>query len=59
MIQGDIKSTCLKNASLSQSLSESFVASITVVSESFENALQEVEHFRYPLRISREKIQSD
>lgn len=49
----------IDNASLAKKLSESSIASIVVVSWSFENALQQVEHFRYPLPVSREQVQSN
>lgn len=57
--QEDIKNLCLKSVSLARKLDEASDVGLVAVSESFENALLQVEHFYSHLHISREKLQSD
>lgn len=53
-VQRDLEALRLKNSSLTQRLVERSVASLRVISQSFENSLQQVEHFHHPLQILRE-----
>lgn len=45
VVQRDLESICLKNASLVQFLNKCSATSDTTISESFENALQQVDNF--------------
>lgn len=48
-----------KNSSQARQLKEFISVNLGVVIESFENALQQVEHFHHPLTISREQNRLD
>lgn len=52
--QGELESFLPHNTSLTQELVDYTSSTIEAVSQSFENALQQVEHFHYPLTISWE-----
>lgn len=55
-VQKERKFLRSQNTSLSQKLKECAFVSLGLVIESFKNALQQVEHFHYPLVVSREPI---
>lgn len=55
-IQGKLESLRLHNASLTQNLDDCTSYTLKAVSQSFENDLQQVEHFHRPLVVSREQI---
>lgn len=46
----------LENVSMAQIFNESSIASLASVSESFDNSMQQVEHFYSPLCISKVQV---